>query len=105
MEGYGMPEPADVSRLDTTSTSARVGSSELLGYAIAHAGNHMENDGTLGKKIGAMQIEMIDNYVAAQGGGSEEHKAAIRAKITEAAQYKHASHHAATRYPNMSDYI
>lgn len=102
MESHGMPEPDDLSRLDTSSRTARMKESDVLAYAIAHAQDHMENIVTDSTSSG-LEEDKIAQFTA-KIDGDEGFKQSTRDDIKRRMQ-KMGFRRNASKYPHVPDYI
>ena len=102
METHDMPEPDDLSRLDTSSRTARMKESDVLAYAIAHAQDHMENMAT-DSTSGELEEDKIANFTA-KLDGDEDFKKYHHDDIKHRMQ-KMGFRRNASKYPNVPDYI
>lgn len=102
METHDIPEPDDLSHLDTSSRTARMKESDVLAYAIAHAQDHMENmasDSTSSE----LEEDKIANYTAKLDGDEgfkKYHHDDIKKRMQKMGFARNAS-----KYPNVPDYI
>jgi len=102
MEVHDLPEPDDLSRLDTSSHTARMAPSEVLAYAIAHAKDHMEH-GVTDETSSGLEEDKINNYTAKLDGDDafkKYHHDKIQARVQQMGFRRNAS-----KYPNVPDYI
>ena len=95
MEVNDMPEPDDLSRLDTSSYAARMKEIDVLAYAIAHARDHAEPGA-----IRDLEEEKIANFTNAVGHQQELHRSEIKHRM-QGMGFGHYE----SRYPNIPDYI
>lgn len=102
METHDMPQPDDLSRLDTSSRTARMKESDVLAYAIAHAQDHMENMAT-DSTSGELEEDKIANFTA-KLDGDEDFKKYHHDDIKHRMQ-KMGFRRNASKYPNVPDYI
>jgi hypothetical protein len=102
MEVHGLPELDDLSRLDTSSYTAKMEPSDVLAYAIAHAQDHMEHKVTDGTSSG-LEEDKIDNFTSKLDGDDafkKYHHDKIQSRIQQMGFRRNAS-----KYPNVPDYI
>lgn len=102
MEVHGLPEPDDLSRLDTSSRTAKMNPSDVLAYAIAHATDHMEHQATDESSSG-LEEDKIANFTAKLDGDDafkKYHHDKIQGRVQQMGFRRNAS-----RYPHVPDYI
>lgn len=99
METHDMPEPDDLSHLDTSSHTARMDESDVLAYAIAHAKDHMENIDT-DSTSSSLEEDKIANFTNTVGRDEKYHHDDIKKRMLKMGFARNAS-----KYPNVPDYI
>jgi hypothetical protein len=102
MEVHDLPEPDDLSRLDTSSRTAKLEPGDVLAYAIAHANDHMEHRVTDETSSG-LEEDKINNFTAKLDGDDafkQYHHDKIQARVQQMGFRRNAS-----KYPNTPDYI
>ncbi len=96
-----LPEPEDVSLMDTTSDSALLPPLDVMAYSLQHVGGHME-----GTDAGLKQAELVGDKLAAfgqaSGGFDEQRTVEMQATLDDSMQ-RHAN--AFTQYPNLPEYL
>lgn len=99
METHDMPEPDDLSRLDTSSHTARMRETDVLAYAIAHAKDHIE-DTSADSASNRLEEDKIAAFLSVVGRDEQYHRDDIKQRMQKMGFRQNAS-----KYPNVPDYI
>jgi len=102
MEAHGLPEPDDLSCLDTSSRTAKMDPADVLAYAIAHAIDHMEHAATDDTSSG-LEEDKIGNFTDRLDGDDafkKHHHDKIKVRIQQMGFRRNAS-----KYPRVPDYM
>lgn len=99
MEVHGMPEPEDMSWLDTSSSTVRTKSSDVMAYALQHAADHSSDP----QKLRDLMDEKLTQYTSEIDGDDARRDGfsyQIQKKMSTMGFMRNSR-----KYPNTPDYI